>query len=101
MTLLLYAFTSVVADLQQHQLDPIHVFPGDGSTIPRDIAPNPGDSPELIAILRGVHGQEPGHQVDVLDIQQFKHIAGWRKGSDLNTAPVSSMSLQLCIANLH
>ena len=88
-------------DYEHHQLNPIHAFPGDASTIPRDIVPNPGESPELIAILRGVHGQEPGHQVDVIDIQQLKHIAGWRKGNDLNTAPVSSMSLHLRIANLY
>ena len=41
--------------------------------------------------MRGVHGREPGHQIDVIDVQLLKHIGGWRKGSDPNAAPVSSM----------
>ncbi|KAF8588895.1 hypothetical protein K439DRAFT_543610 [Ramaria rubella] len=70
-------------------LDTIHTLPGDASAVPRDISPNPKENPELVAILRGVHGQEPGHQVDIWDVARFKHVAGWRKGDDPNISPVS------------
>jgi hypothetical protein len=73
------------------QPNPTYTFPGDASLPPRDILPNPGENPELVAVMR-THGQGMGNEVDILDVRDARHIAGWRRGDDPNVSPVCSKS---------
>ncbi|KZW02766.1 hypothetical protein EXIGLDRAFT_703530 [Exidia glandulosa HHB12029] len=65
------------------------VFPSEPSGYPRALYPNPGDHPELVAVLRGVYGQDRGLYVEVLDVVNHKIIGGWYSSTNLDAMPVS------------
>jgi nucleoporin NUP159 len=55
----------------------------------RQLAPNPGDIPEQVAILR-IYDGSPGSQlVQILDVQKLESVAGWKCGSTPDTVPTS------------
>ncbi|KII89617.1 hypothetical protein PLICRDRAFT_557766 [Plicaturopsis crispa FD-325 SS-3] len=60
------------------EIQPLHSF--QGSAPPRQIVPNPGDMPDLVAVLR-----EQDASVEVLDVRKNELIAGWRSGNTLDT----------------
>ncbi|KAH7092837.1 hypothetical protein BKA62DRAFT_663553 [Auriculariales sp. MPI-PUGE-AT-0066] len=66
-----------------------HVFQSDAVSYPRIIAPNPGDHPELVAVLRGIYGQERGHYVEILDVVKGTLVGAWHAMGNVNALPMS------------
>ncbi|KAF9650196.1 hypothetical protein BDM02DRAFT_1489932 [Thelephora ganbajun] len=63
------------------ELLPIHTFPG---TLPsQQMEPNPGDMPDLVAVLR--EGDNP--PVQVLNVQTFQPFCGWNTGGTPESTP--------------
>ena len=54
------------------ELVPVHTFPGNFAC--QQVEPNPGDMPDLIAVLR--EGDHP--PVQVLNVQTFQPVCGWK-----------------------
>ncbi|EMD33399.1 hypothetical protein CERSUDRAFT_118001 [Gelatoporia subvermispora B] len=65
---------------------PIHTF--SGSTPIREIIPNPGDIPELVAVLRETTNSDD-LAIEVLDINSSRLAAGWKRGQLPSQTPVS------------
>jgi nucleoporin NUP159 len=67
---------------------PLHSFSSLSPTAPRQILPNPGDMPNLVAVLR-----EPGVSlsVEILDVQKMEPLGGWNSGNTPDTTPTSCM----------
>ncbi|KIJ52655.1 hypothetical protein M422DRAFT_26225 [Sphaerobolus stellatus SS14] len=63
-------------NVSQSQIDPVYTITAP-NTVPSDIIPNPGESGELVAILREAQNLE--HQVDLVDIKQKRIVASWRQ----------------------
>ena len=63
------------------ELLPIHTFPGNLPS--QQIEPNPGDMPDLVAVLR--EGDNP--PVQVLNAQTFQPVCGWDAGGTPETTP--------------
>ena len=74
------------------EVTPLHSFPSTTSSAPRQILPNPGDIPELVAILRDNNGNTSGQLVEILDVQKLESVGGWRGGSTPDATPTARMS---------
>ncbi|KAA1467361.1 hypothetical protein DENSPDRAFT_238123 [Dentipellis sp. KUC8613] len=70
-------------------VSPLHTFPSTTSTGARHICPNPGDIPELVAVLREADGQPDSQLVEVLNVMTMQSVAGWRSGGSSDTFPTS------------
>ncbi len=51
---------------------------------------NPGDIPELVAILREPDGSPNGQLVEVVNVSTMRSVAGWSTGGTPETFPTSS-----------
>ena len=77
---------------------PIHTFLATTSTSARHIYPNPGDLPDLVAVLREPDGNPNTQLVEILDVTALQSVAGWRSGGTPQTLPMSSALIpDLCI----
>lgn len=63
------------------ELLPIHTFPGNLPS--QQMEPNPGDTPDLVAVLR--EGDNP--PVQVLNVQTFQPVCGWNAGGTPESTP--------------
>lgn len=63
------------------ELLPTHTFPGDLPS--QQVEPNPGDMPDLVAVLR--EGDNP--PVQVLNVQTFQPVCGWNAGGTPESTP--------------
>ncbi|TFY82778.1 hypothetical protein EWM64_g1239, partial [Hericium alpestre] len=68
---------------------PLHSFPSTTATSARQICPNPGDIPELVAILREADGKAESQLVEVINVMSMQSVAGWRNGATPDTIPAS------------
>ncbi|KAH9931960.1 uncharacterized protein B0H18DRAFT_988905 [Fomitopsis serialis] len=75
--------------LNSSPASPLHVFPANEGASFRKLAPNPGDMPELVAVLRDVGERTDVVAVEVLDIQNMRSVCGWRSGTTPNTKPTA------------
>lgn len=76
------------------EIAPSHSFPSTTSSAPRLILPNPGDMPDLVAILRDADGNSSSQLVEILDVQKMESVGGWRGGDSPDAQPTSCMSSQ-------
>ena len=74
------------------EVAPLHSFPSTTSSAPRQILPNPGDIPELVAVLRDNNENTSNQLVEILDVQKLESIGGWRGGSTPDATPTARMS---------
>ncbi|KAI0315558.1 hypothetical protein OF83DRAFT_1173706 [Amylostereum chailletii] len=70
-------------------ISPLHSFPPTTSTAVRQISANPGDLPDLVALLREPDGSGESQLVEVLNVATLQSIAGWRGGGSSETFPTS------------
>lgn len=63
------------------ELIPLHTFPGNLPS--QQMEPNPGDMPDLVAVLR--EGDNP--PVQVLSVQTFQPVRGWNAGGTSESTP--------------
>jgi nucleoporin NUP159 len=63
------------------ELAPVHTFPGNFAC--QQMEPNPGDMPNLVAVLR--EGDNP--PVQVLNVQTFQPVCGWNDGGTPGSTP--------------
>lgn len=54
-----------------------------------DICPNPGEMPELVAILRHVPHGSDSLAVEIRDVRNLHSVGGWRRAEVPNTTPVA------------
>lgn len=74
------------------EIAPLHSFPSTTSSAPRQILPNPGDMPALVAVLRDGDGH-PGRQlVEIVDVEKLESVGGWRSGNSPDATPTSCKS---------
>ncbi|KIM84780.1 hypothetical protein PILCRDRAFT_817577 [Piloderma croceum F 1598] len=71
------------------EITPLHSFPSTTSSAPREILPNPGDMPDLVAVLRDGNGQPGSQLVEIVDVQRLESIGGWRSGNAPDATPTS------------
>ncbi|OCH90355.1 hypothetical protein OBBRIDRAFT_755181 [Obba rivulosa] len=82
---LIYDLQAILAEGAQNP-SPIHTF--SGSTAIREILPNPGDIPELVAVLREASNPDQ-LAIEVLDVQNLRLAGGWTRGQLPNQTPAS------------
>ncbi|KIK81178.1 hypothetical protein PAXRUDRAFT_833034 [Paxillus rubicundulus Ve08.2h10] len=70
-------------------VSPTHSFTASPSTVLLSIQPNPGDIPELVAILRDCTNSPGSLAVELLDVQKFVSSGGWMAGKSPSTTPTS------------
>ncbi|KAG2153961.1 hypothetical protein DEU56DRAFT_430221 [Suillus clintonianus] len=70
-------------------VNPIYSLPAAPSAFIVSISPNPGDLPDLVAILRESQGGSNALAVELLDLQNLASVGGWVAGSLPNTIPAS------------
>jgi nucleoporin NUP159 len=71
-------------------VQPIHVFSTSSSTTLLSIQPNPGDIPELIAVLRDCANSPGSLAVELFDVQKLISSGGWLASESPSTTPTSS-----------
>jgi nucleoporin NUP159 len=76
------------------EITPLHSFPSTTSSAPKLILPNPGDMPDLVAILRDADGNSSSQLVEILDVQKMESVGGWRGGDFPDATPTSCTSPQ-------
>ena len=81
---------SVVATSGTTSLQPLHVFTSPTGRAPQDLAPNPGDLPNLVAVLYEPTGSLDSPVVELLDVQNLQVVGGWQSGGTPETTPTSS-----------
>lgn len=69
---------------------PIHVFATSSSAALLSIQPNPGDIPELVAVLRDCTNSPGSLAVELFDVQKLVSSGGWMAGKSPSTTPTSS-----------
>lgn len=77
------------------EIAPLYSFPSTTSSAPRLIFPNPGDIPDLVAILRDADGNSSSQLVEILDVQKMESVGGWRGGDSPDAKPTSCMFSQI------
>ncbi|KAF9243558.1 hypothetical protein BU15DRAFT_30378, partial [Melanogaster broomeanus] len=70
-------------------LHPTHTFSGSLSTLLLAIQPNPGDIPDLVAVLRDCSNSPGSLSVELLDVQKLMSSGGWMAGKSPSTTPTS------------
>lgn len=77
-----------------NEIQPLHTFSSPTGGPARFIMPNPGDLPELVAVLREPDGRTDSQLLEVLDVAKFQTITGWRSGGSPKTYPTSCTHLR-------
>ncbi|KIJ66805.1 hypothetical protein HYDPIDRAFT_186428 [Hydnomerulius pinastri MD-312] len=70
-------------------VNPLHAFPASSSTTLLSVHPNPGDIPELVAVLRDCSNSPGSLTVELLDVQKLMPSGGWMAGKSPSTTPTS------------
>ncbi|KAH0833488.1 hypothetical protein J3R83DRAFT_12612 [Lanmaoa asiatica] len=70
-------------------VQPIHVFATSSPTALLSIQPNPGDIPELVAVLRDCANSPGSLVVELFDVQKLISFGGWMAGRSPSTTPTS------------
>ncbi|KAF8442199.1 hypothetical protein L210DRAFT_3199384 [Boletus edulis BED1] len=70
-------------------VQPIHVFATSSSAALLSMQPNPGDIPELVAVLRDCTNSPGSLAVELLDVQKLTSSGGWMAGKSPSTTPTS------------
>ncbi|KAI0951464.1 hypothetical protein AcW1_008503 [Taiwanofungus camphoratus] len=68
---------------------PLYTFSSSEGVPIRQMFPNPGDMPELIAVLRGNHDSDAFLPVEILDVRNMQSIGGWRGGGTPASSPTT------------
>lgn len=71
-------------------VQPIHVFATSSPAALLSVQPNPGDIPELVAVLRDCANSPGSLAVELLDVQKLSSSGGWMAGKSPSTTPTSS-----------
>jgi nucleoporin NUP159 len=71
---------------------PLHCFPPTTARAPRQILSNPGDIPELVAVLRDGNEQPGSQLIEIVDVQRLESVGGWRSGNVPDATPTSCNS---------
>jgi nucleoporin NUP159 len=67
---------------------PVHSWPSRPPVVPQQILPNPGDMPDLVAIL---FDPASSPAVIILDVQSFENVGGWTREDSQD--PIMSCAL--------
>ena len=83
---------SAICSPGDNEVSPLHTFlPTTPSpTAVRQMYANPGDIPELVAILREPDGSPNSQLVEVINVSTMQSVAGWSAGGTPETFPTSS-----------
>ena len=76
-----------------NEISPLHSFPSTTSSAPRQILSNPGDMPDLVAVLRDGNGKPGSQLVEIVDVRRLESAGGWRSGNSPDATPTSCESL--------
>ncbi|GJE85590.1 hypothetical protein PsYK624_016690 [Phanerochaete sordida] len=68
---------------------PLHVFASPTGRPPKDILANPGDIPEIVAVLYESGGSSDAPLVELLDVHKLQVTGGWQSGGTPESTPVS------------
>lgn len=74
-------------------VQPLHMFPSPTGRPPKDILANPGDIPDLVAVLYESGGPPGAAVVELLDVQKLQIAGGWQSGGTPDTTPASGKTL--------
>ena len=88
--------TSVITSQASTIAQPLHVFPSPTGRPPLDISANPGDLPEIVAVLYESNGSPDSVLVELLDVQKLQVIGGWKSGEVPETTPSAGEELRMC-----
>lgn len=89
--------TSVLFSPGSDFVAPIQSFAPPSSAQIRQLLPNPGDLPELVAIRRETNVQT----VEVIDVRQLQTVGGWNVGSSQGGKPTTGELFCLYSRSLH
>jgi len=74
------------------EITQLHSFPSTTSSAPLQILPNPGDMPDLVAVLRDGDGNPGTQLVEIVDVEKLDSVGGWRSGNSPDATPTSCTS---------
>ena len=83
-----YDTRTILAD--SAEVNPLIIHQSSTGTAPRELAPNPGELADLVAVLYESGGTPDGQVIQLLDVQQLTVVGGWVSGGTLETTPASS-----------
>ena len=75
-------------------IQPLHVFRSQNGVPPRDVIANPGDLPDLVAILFETTASLSDHVIELLDVQKLEVAGGWGGSGTAETTPSASRFLR-------
>jgi nucleoporin NUP159 len=83
---------SAICSPGNNEVTPLHTFlpTTQTPTAVRQMYANPGDIPELVALLREQDGSPDSQLVEVINVSTMQSVAGWSNGGTLETIPTSS-----------
>ena len=81
---------SSICSIGNNEVTPLHSFPPTTPTAVRQMYANPGDIPELVALLREPDGNPESQLVEVINVSTLQSVAGWSSGGTPETFPASS-----------
>jgi nucleoporin NUP159 len=76
-----------------NEISPLHSFPSTTFSAPRQILSNPGDMPDLVAVLRDGNSKPGSQLVEIVDVRRLESVGGWRSGNSPDATPTSCESL--------
>jgi nucleoporin NUP159 len=82
---------SAICSTGTNEVTPLHTFLPTTTTptAVRQMYANPGDIPELVALLREPDGNPESQLVEVINVSTLQSVAGWSSGGTPETFPVS------------
>jgi len=83
---------STICSPGNNQVTPLHTFlpTTPTPTAVRQMYANPGDIPELVALLREPDGSPDSQLVEIINVSTMQSVAGWSSGGSPETFPTSS-----------
>jgi nucleoporin NUP159 len=83
---------SAICSPGDNEATPLHTFLPTTSTptAVRQMYANPGDIPDLVAILREPDGSPDSQLVEVINVSTMQSVAGWRSAGTPESFPTSS-----------
>ncbi|KAH8991372.1 hypothetical protein EDB86DRAFT_2936304 [Lactarius hatsudake] len=82
---------SAICSTGTNEVTPLHTFlpTTPTPTAVRQMYANPGDVPELVALLREPDGRPDSQLVEVINVSTLQSVAGWSSGGTPETFPAS------------
>ncbi|KAH9057852.1 hypothetical protein EDB87DRAFT_1792581 [Lactarius vividus] len=83
--------SSAICSTGTNEVTPLHTFlpTTPTPTAVRQMYANPGDIPELVALLREPDGNPDSQLVEVINVSTLQSVAGWSSGGTPETFPTS------------